>query len=164
MKCSEREWEDPELKETTRSYLPALNSRTGTVCAYAPHAEHVPGASRLFLASGGKRENANYFLRIFLRIFRFPLLFPSAREKYGWLARDSGVAAHTRGLRTALCLVTVAMVIKVRIGALHLKSFSPIMARVEVSKEYVREQLHAMGVRDLSEQDLEAYTRGQGLS
>lgn len=38
------------------------------------------------------------------------------------------------------------------------------MARVEVSKEYVREQLHAMGVRDLSEQDLEAYTRGQGFS
>jgi hydrolethalus syndrome protein 1 len=31
--------------------------------------------------------------------------------------------------------------------------------RVEVSKEYVREQLHSMGVRDLSEKDLEAYTK-----
>ena len=73
-----------ELKETTRSYLPALNLRTGAVCAYAPHAEHVPGASRLFLASGGKRENANYFLRISLRIFRFPLLFPSAWSRLPW--------------------------------------------------------------------------------
>ena len=35
------------------------------------------------------------------------------------------------------------------------------MAEVQVSKEYVREQLHAMGVRNLSEQELESYTRGR---
>ena len=34
-------------------------------------------------------------------------------------------------------------------------------AGVRVSKEYVREQLHSMGVRDLSEEDLEAYTNGE---
>ena len=32
---------------------------------------------------------------------------------------------------------------------------------VKVSKEYVREQLHSMGVRDLSEKDLESYTNGE---
>ena len=37
------------------------------------------------------------------------------------------------------------------------------MLTMEVSKEYVRQQLHAMGVRELSEEDLEAYTRGELL-
>ena len=32
---------------------------------------------------------------------------------------------------------------------------------VNVSKEDVREQLHSMGVRDLSENDLESYTNGE---
>ena len=32
---------------------------------------------------------------------------------------------------------------------------------VKVSKEYVREQLHSMGVRDLSEEELESYTNGE---
>lgn len=30
-----------------------------------------------------------------------------------------------------------------------------------MSKDYVRQQLHAMGVRELSEADLESYTRGE---
>ena len=34
-------------------------------------------------------------------------------------------------------------------------------AGVQVSKEYVRGQLHSMGVRDLSEEDLVAYTNGE---
>lgn len=37
------------------------------------------------------------------------------------------------------------------------------MARVEVSKEYVRQQLYSMGVKELSEADLESYTRGEML-
>ena len=37
------------------------------------------------------------------------------------------------------------------------------MAQVAVSKEYVRQQLNAMGVRELSEEDLEAYTNGEFL-
>ena len=32
-----------------------------------------------------------------------------------------------------------------------------------MSKEYVRQQLNAMGVRELSEEDLEAYTNGEFL-
>ena len=38
------------------------------------------------------------------------------------------------------------------------------MAQVAVSKEYVRQQLNAMGVRELSEEDLEAYTNGENLT
>lgn len=34
-------------------------------------------------------------------------------------------------------------------------------ARLEVSKEYVRQQLYDMGVKELSEEDLESYTNGE---
>ena len=34
------------------------------------------------------------------------------------------------------------------------------MANFQVSKEYVRGQLVSMGIQNISEEDLEAYTRG----
>ena len=34
------------------------------------------------------------------------------------------------------------------------------MASFQVSKEYVRGQLMSMGIQNISEEDLEAYTRG----
>ncbi len=34
---------------------------------------------------------------------------------------------------------------------------------VEVPKEYVRQQLQSMGIHDISEEDLEAYTRGRPI-
>ena len=34
------------------------------------------------------------------------------------------------------------------------------MANFQVSKEYVRGQLMSMGIQNISEEDLEAYTRG----
>ncbi len=36
-------------------------------------------------------------------------------------------------------------------------------AGMEVPREYVRQQLQSMGIQDISEEDLEAYTRGKGL-
>lgn len=37
------------------------------------------------------------------------------------------------------------------------------MANFEVSKEYVRGQLLSMGIQNISEEDLDAYTRGREL-
>ena len=41
--------------------------------------------------------------------------------------------------------------------------FRSSMAQVSVSKEYVRQQLNSMGVRELTEEDLDAYTNGTFL-
>ena len=35
------------------------------------------------------------------------------------------------------------------------------MAQLQVPKDYVRKQLHSMGIHDISEGDLESYTRGE---
>ena len=35
------------------------------------------------------------------------------------------------------------------------------MAQLQVPKDYVRKQLYSMGIQDISEGDLESYTRGE---
>ena len=35
------------------------------------------------------------------------------------------------------------------------------MAQLQVPRDYVRKQLHSMGIQDISEGDLESYTRGE---
>ena len=35
------------------------------------------------------------------------------------------------------------------------------MAQLQVPMDYVRKQLHSMGIQDISEGDLESYTRGK---
>lgn len=44
------------------------------------------------------------------------------------------------------------------------EALGQIMAQLQVPKEYVRRQLQSMGIQEISEGDLESYTRGETLS
>lgn len=43
------------------------------------------------------------------------------------------------------------------------EALGQIMAQLQVPKEYVRRQLQSMGIQEISEGDLESYTRGETL-
>ena len=57
----------------------------------------------------------------------------------------------------------IVMVMQFEMVRIKSRHTANVMAGIQVSKEYVRQQLHDMGVKDLSEEDLESYTRGECL-